>query len=162
MDNSEKVLNPSSATTEFPFLEEDVARITGLTAAFVKAHRKNGAGCIREAKVWRWSAAGVEALEMAVGKKNAPSERPEPPAVDVLTVARVRTPRVLHVTRAGEDYDPSLPLALVLPQPFGMFFVAGMKVAARQRPGAEHVFDYAGNPDKPGNLRTRPRRVGMW
>jgi hypothetical protein len=160
MDNMKKVSNNSSPDDEFSLAETDVSRITGLTADVLREHRKKSA--LRVGRVWLWSPNGVKEMEESISQKKAPPETPVAPTVMILTVARVRTPKVLHAVKDGEVYDPAQPRAVVLPQLFGQLFRPGMKVAAKQRVGATHVFDYAGHPDHPGNLRQIPRKVGFW
>lgn len=160
MDNSEKVLNTSSP---FTLHESEVSRTTGLSLEEVQKNRKTAPEwAAKIGRAWLWSEAGLMGLETAYGKNAAAPEAPTLPVVASMMVARVRTPRVLHIVPPGQQYNPRAPLACVLPQPFGMFFVAGMPVAAKRRPGTDNVWDYAGNPDKPGSVRSKPRRVGMW
>lgn len=82
--------------------------------------------------------------------------------VETLTVARVRTDRVLHVTRPGQTYNPNAPLHVWLPRPLGRLFRPGMAVAAKKRAHDDTVFDYEGNPESPTAGRKFPRRVGVW
>jgi hypothetical protein len=113
-----------------------------------------------------WSQAGVDHLAACLSRKNPPSEASAAPpaipvpAVDPFVVVRARTPRVLHVIRPGELYDPLLPLNLWLPRPCADLFRPGMKVLGSPR--GEHVWDFWGNPDAPQLGRRLPRQPGKW
>jgi hypothetical protein len=78
------------------------------------------------------------------------------------TVARVRTPWVLHVIEPGKKYDARNPVSLWVPKKMALWFRPGMPVAGTERAGSDgRIYDLAGNPDRPDGRRL-PRKPGHW
>ncbi len=155
----------------FSHPEFEVCEFLGVPIWEVKKLRKN----LPDGVSWKktaggrilWSSVGVAraeallargaSLTLGVYHQIPPSEK------KVLTVARVRTPKVSHVVEEGQVYDPARPVHLRLPKPVGRWFAKGMKVLGRLRGnGTPIIYSYAGNPDQPNAGRRFPRRVGQW
>jgi hypothetical protein len=157
----------TNAPTPFDVPESDVAQKTGLSFSDVKKARgpkgrrweKTANGRVM------WCSAGVAELERQMAKEShseaAPEQHPKN-RPEAYVVARIRTLRVLHVIKPGESYNPAHPLCVWLPQPRGILFRPGMKVAARKRAGQPNVMDFEGNPGAPEKGRRMPRKVGFW
>lgn len=148
----------TSTPTPFNIPELEAARLMGLPPAELKALRPPASTSLLEGEAYEkkargrimWSAAGIARAEALLATGATLSLAGDPPLRSdekSLIVARVRTPRVLHVVESGQTYDPLRPVCLWLPRPVGKWFVGGMKVLGRRRNnGGQVIYDYAGNP----------------
>jgi hypothetical protein len=162
--------NLDDAAVTFNTPESEASHLLGVPIAEVKKLRQD----LSDGVSWKkmasgrtlWSDLGVARAEalLARGASLVLAGPPLPPSEKkALTVARVRTPRVLHVVEEGQTYDPARPVHLWLPKPAGKWFLKGMKVLGRLRGnGTPAIYDYEGNPDHPLGGRRFPRRVGQW
>ena len=152
----------TSATFDLP--ESVVADRTGMALDEVKSQRTE-LRCRKNGRSWFWSAEGITDLEKTLAAACAPQVAPAEPEKNgpqSWAVVRRRTPRVLHVVREGEPYNPALPTCVWLPRPVAHLFVPGMVIAALPRLGNPMVWDYAGHPDPAMRHRRFPRRAGKW
>ena len=152
-------------TGDFKVPEEEVARQTGLSLKVLRTMRGQEGDWFKKGAAGRilWSPDGVAALESRLAQKNAAEATPEPknaPQADTFTVVRMRTPMVLHVVAEGETYDPLHPRCVWMPKAGAPLFRPGMKLLATHR--QEHLWDFAGNPERPELGRRLPRRAGRW
>jgi hypothetical protein len=162
--------NLDDAAVTFNTPETEASQFLGVPIAEVKKLRQD----LTDGVSWKkmaagrilWSVLGVARAEALLARRASlallGSQIPTSEK-KALVVARVRTPRVLHVTEEGQVYDPAHPAYLWLPRPAGRWFIKGMKVLGRLRGnGTPTVYDYEGNPAQPLGGRRFPRRVGQW
>jgi hypothetical protein len=167
MGKVENFFMTSADFDDFTIPESTLMQRTGISAFELKKWR----GKTVRGEHWErggsgrylWSESGVAALQALL----SPGMSPEPvlekmPAATVLTVVRARTPRVLHVERAGQPHDYKHPICLWLPQPRARLFLPRMLVLGRLRPGRDDLYDFEGNPAAPEKGRRFPRRIGTW